>query len=155
VKSVGEARQPEIGWMILADKAEALNGKIYMLGGGFDRLVVRDIRNQPQVGIAMEVLVPREMAGQPIPLVLSREYPDGRAALPSIAAGNMTMPIMPTQLADGIEMLRGLIVITVSFDLPSAGTYIIGATLGEGLKKMVRLDIVVDPGVQEGRQTSD
>ena len=33
----------EIDFMLLADKAEVLGGKLYMMGGAWDRLTINDI----------------------------------------------------------------------------------------------------------------
>ena len=48
-----------IEWIILADAAEVVNGKVYMLGGGWDRIPAsqqdRDLR---QFAIALSMVVP-------------------------------------------------------------------------------------------------
>ncbi|MEZ4522775.1 MAG: hypothetical protein R3A46_14180 [Thermomicrobiales bacterium] len=47
-----------VEWMIMADSAEVVNGKLYLMGGGWDRLVVNQpFPNQQLISIAVSFSV--------------------------------------------------------------------------------------------------
>ena len=49
----------EVEWLILADSAQVVGNKLYLLGGGWDRLTVNTkFPAQRQVGIAIAIKVP-------------------------------------------------------------------------------------------------
>ena len=43
---------PEIEWLILADEAELVNGKLYMMGGGWDRITAQVLPWQQHMAVA-------------------------------------------------------------------------------------------------------
>ena len=49
----------QVEWLILADSAQVVGNKLYLLGGGWDRLTVNtDFPAQQRVGIALALKVP-------------------------------------------------------------------------------------------------
>lgn len=49
----------EIEWLILADAAQVVGNKLYLLGGGWDRLIAnKGFPLSQQIGIAMSINVP-------------------------------------------------------------------------------------------------
>jgi hypothetical protein len=51
--------RPYVEFLMTADRAEAINGKLYLMGGAWDRLWIGDFATQPHpVGIAICVVVP-------------------------------------------------------------------------------------------------
>jgi hypothetical protein len=50
--------QPFVEFLILADRAEALNGKLYMMGGAWDRLWIGDFAQTQTVSLAVGIVVP-------------------------------------------------------------------------------------------------
>jgi hypothetical protein len=49
---------PSVEFLLLADRAEAINGKLYLMGGAWDRLLVGDFAQPQAISIAVGVLVP-------------------------------------------------------------------------------------------------
>jgi hypothetical protein len=49
---------PFVEFLVLADRAEALNGKLYLMGGGWDRLMVADFGDPQSIWFAVGVVVP-------------------------------------------------------------------------------------------------
>lgn len=48
----------QVEWMIMADSAEIVNNKLYMMGGGWDTLVIkRDLPTRHTVSLALAVMV--------------------------------------------------------------------------------------------------
>ncbi len=69
---------PTIDFLILADHAEAINGKIYLMGGGWDVRAVRDFAQPVPLTLALAVLVPWTATNQRHHLRLRVEDADGR-----------------------------------------------------------------------------
>jgi hypothetical protein len=56
--------QPEIEFVILAERVEILHGKLYMMGGGYDRLVLDRPPQTLPITFAVGLLVPAEASGR-------------------------------------------------------------------------------------------
>jgi hypothetical protein len=63
-----ELDRPAIEFLLPADRAEAIGGKLYMLGGGWDRIAVSDFSQPVPLGIAIGLLIPRSRLGQELSL---------------------------------------------------------------------------------------
>jgi hypothetical protein len=50
--------KPTIDFLITADRAEAINGKLYLMGGAWDRLWVGDFTKPQSVSFAVGIVVP-------------------------------------------------------------------------------------------------
>ena len=50
--------QSRVEWLILADEAEVVNGKLYMMGGGWDRLTAQSLPWRQHMAIAVAIRVP-------------------------------------------------------------------------------------------------
>ena len=57
--------QVEIDFLLLADRAEVLNGKLYLMGGAWDRRQIRDIDSPVSLTIVVGVLVPWNLTNEP------------------------------------------------------------------------------------------
>ena len=55
----------DVDFLVLADYAEAINGKIYISGGGWDQLTVPSFPYQRQCGIAVGLRVEWEETNRP------------------------------------------------------------------------------------------
>jgi hypothetical protein len=51
-------RHTEIDYLLIADRAEVVNGKLYLMGGSFDRLQPPNFPFQLMLGIAVGIRVP-------------------------------------------------------------------------------------------------
>lgn len=68
---------PRIDTLMLADWAEALDGKLYVMGGGFTALRLRDFDRPHRCSLAAILRVPPADAGRPIPVSAHLETADG------------------------------------------------------------------------------
>ena len=50
--------QPYVEFLLLTDRSEAINGKLYLMGGGWDRLWVGDFGQPHDISFAVGVVVP-------------------------------------------------------------------------------------------------
>lgn len=73
---------------LIADHAEACNGKLYITGGCWDTLFATDFPTQhPHLSIAAALYVPWRATNQSHPIVLDLVDEDGRSALPAPIEG--------------------------------------------------------------------
>ncbi len=52
------ARKPEIDYLLVADRAEVVNGKLYLMGGAWDRISPTTFPHRMILGIALGVRIP-------------------------------------------------------------------------------------------------
>jgi hypothetical protein len=52
------SRQTEVDYLLVADRAEVVNGKLYLMGGGWDRLQPPSFPHRLTLGIALGVRIP-------------------------------------------------------------------------------------------------
>jgi hypothetical protein len=52
------ARKPEIDYLLVADRAEVVNGKLYLMGGSWDRIQPPSFPHRMMLGIALGVRIP-------------------------------------------------------------------------------------------------
>ncbi|MGI9020093.1 MAG: DUF6941 family protein [Solirubrobacterales bacterium] len=74
----------QIDFMFLADKAEALNGKLYVMGGGWDRIFMPQLPGPLPIpiSVAISILVPWNLTNRRFKFVLELTDADGnRVAL--------------------------------------------------------------------------
>ncbi len=77
--------QPEIDFLILADRAEGINGKLYLMGGGWQELYVSDFDHPAPVSLAVGVLVPWNATNQDHTLKVYLEHEDGTRLPPDVS----------------------------------------------------------------------
>ncbi|MCA9091135.1 MAG: hypothetical protein KDA90_21135 [Planctomycetaceae bacterium] len=56
---------------LLCDVARIQHGKLYIIGGGWERLAVKEIPTKSEFDIAIRILVPRSMLAKPLELKVS------------------------------------------------------------------------------------
>jgi hypothetical protein len=68
-----------VEWLILADAAEVVNNKLYLMGGGWDRLVVHsEFPVAQHFGVALSVVVPPEETDKAHEFALDVLNPHGK-----------------------------------------------------------------------------
>jgi hypothetical protein len=138
--------RPEVDFLLLADRAEAINGKLYMLGGAWERIGVVDFSQPLSISVAIGILVPwsatnqnhtmaleiRDADGKPIPFKVEATFVTGRPPFLSGETQRMLMAIPST-----------------SVTLPGPGSYVLAASIGGIEAKVVRFSAVqTQPGQQ-------
>jgi len=76
----------ERDYLILADRAEAVNGKLYIVGGGWDRVGMFQIPGPADFDVALGVLVGYNETNVPHQVQLALEDEDNKPVLPPINA---------------------------------------------------------------------
>ena len=118
--------QVEIDFLLLADRAEVLNGKLYMMGGAWDRRHIKDIASPVSLTIVVGALVPWNLTNEPHRLIVTIEDEDGALVPPEVEVTvNVGRPVDATQG----QSFRATAVINNRWQLPRYGTYRVEASV--------------------------
>ena len=124
----------EVDFLVLADRAEVLNGKLYMMGGAWDRQNIVNIESPVGLNIVIGVLVPWNLTNETHKLDIRVEDEDGQIISPSPSAIlNVGRPIQSTKG----QSFRAMAVIGDRWLLPGFGAYCVVASIsGEEAKRV-------------------
>jgi Family of unknown function (DUF6941) len=75
----------QVEYLVLADAVEALNGKLYMMGGGWDTMFVRDLTPPVALSFACGVEVPWNVTDDDHTLTVAIRDPDGAEVAPPLS----------------------------------------------------------------------
>ena len=119
--------EPSIDFVLLADRAEAINGKLYVMGGGWDRLWLTEFPKAFVASIAIGVIVP-----------WSATHTDHRLCVLVVTADETEIANAQVTFAAGAspQMKRGesqriLVAFTMSPTFPGPGTYKVKALIDD------------------------
>lgn len=127
--NIGDLNRPTIDFIILADRAEVLNGKLYMMGGGWERLNVRDFAQPQTIGCALGVIVPWNATNQRHSLTLRIETEDRAEVAGSHVEAAFTTG-RPALLEDA-QPQRVTFAVGRTLILPGPGQYRVVVTLND------------------------
>lgn len=118
----------EIDFLILADNAEGFNGKLYMMGGGWNDRQIVDFNRAFPVHVAVGILVPWGEAFQEHQFTLHLEDADGKTLGTQFNA-RFNVGAQPTAVRG--QPLRTILVIQGEWQVPQPGAYrMVGAVDG-------------------------
>jgi hypothetical protein len=109
-----------LDFLLLADRAEAINGKLYMVGGGFDRIGVPEIPGTVVYDLALGFLVEYNETNEPHTFSLTLEDEDGGVVLGPI--GGRVEVGRPAGMNPGQEQ-RVIIVLRGPFPIQGVGSF--------------------------------
>jgi hypothetical protein len=133
----------EVDFLILADRAETQNGKLYLMGGGWDRLLIPPAEEAVSFSIALGVLVPWNATNRQHRLRVTIEDFDGRPIDFTLEAG-FTTGRGPTMFPG--EVQRVMVAIpSITQRFPAPGKYTLAAQINGVVKKRVEFYAVRQP----------
>lgn len=134
----------DIEFLIVADAVEAVNGKLYMMGGGWDQWRSPSYPAPMRLGIALGVLVPWDETNQKHPVTISVLDTDGQNIVPPIRA-EVEVGRPPGMTLGSTQ--RAILAINASFPAPRASRYEIRAAAPDGPDKSVTFEaLLAGPG---------
>ncbi|MGI9609239.1 MAG: DUF6941 family protein [Acidimicrobiia bacterium] len=84
---------PTVDVALLADAVQAVRGKLFILGGGWDTLWVRSFpARHPSLAIGLRLRVPSSWGEETLKLSVELQDADGAAILPHPLAHTITLP---------------------------------------------------------------
>jgi hypothetical protein len=130
----------EIEFLIIADAVEAANGKLYMIGGAWDRWTSHSYPSPMRLGIAIGLLVPWDETNQRHRISVSIVDADGKAVVPQIEAG-VEVGRPPGMRLGSAQ--RAVLAINAGFPLPNPGRYEVRVAAPNEIEKKVTFDAVL------------
>ena len=130
--------QPEVEFLLLADAVEALQGKLYMLGGAWDKWFAASYPTQARMGIALGISVPWESTNVKIPIKLRILDADGQLIGPGEISSAVEVG-RPPGITPGTRQ-RAILALNTFFPLERAGRFEVRAQVGEGAERTVSFD---------------
>lgn len=131
-----ELERTTIDFLILADRVEAVNGKLYMMGGAWDQLNVANFQAPVMMSLALAVMVPWNETNETHEMELYIETEDGVPLEPRIH-GKLNTGRPPTAVKG--QSFRSIVAVNGIWVFPGPGTYRVVASLGNGETKKVCL----------------
>jgi hypothetical protein len=116
----------DVEFLILADRAEVLNGKLYMMGGAWDHVFATNLEGSIPLHIACGVLIPYLETDDQHTLEVAFEDTDGTAVVPSFSLAFKTG--RPPTLEKGAKM-RLPLAFETRIKFPKFDAYTISATV--------------------------
>lgn len=135
----------EIDFLILADAAQVAEGKLYLMGGGWDRLAVNALPAAHLAGFAVGVLVPWTETNTAHALTLTIADEDGGEVMPPVAI-NVEVG-RPSGLPAGSEQ-RVLVAFNAQISLPTLGGYAVTLSLNGEPRKRARFTVAAGPNLR-------
>jgi len=145
-----DLNEPTIEFFILADYAEAVGGKLYMMGGGWDRYFVEDFSKPVAFSFAVGILVPWNATNirhtvQVTIEDLDRKKPINFNVNAGFKAGR------PSHIEDGETQRTMLTIPKVGAMFPGSGTYQAVARIVGGHERRVEFRLLQAPTIQVSR----
>lgn len=110
----------DLDFLILADKAEALNGKLYLMGGGFTNLYLVQLPGPAFVDLAIGLNFDYHETGEQHEMSVALEDADDQPVAPAMV---LPLPIgRPPGLPPG-DSLRLVMAVRGPFQIESEGLY--------------------------------
>ena len=129
----------EVEFLILADAVQAVNGKLYMLGGGWTTLHAPTIPTTYPLGIALGFRVPWQETNQVHRLEIKMMDADGASVIPPIQA-ELEMG-RPPGLRPGAEQ-SAVIAVNAAIKFADVGRYEVQAAVEGQTVRVVPFDVV-------------
>ncbi|MBM4416833.1 MAG: hypothetical protein FJ033_00740 [Chloroflexi bacterium] len=125
----------DVDFLLMADRAEAINGKLYMLGGAWDRIGVADFQKPILFSVAIGMLVPWNATNMSHTVLLTIRDADAHPVNFRIEASFVTG--RPPQLNGETQRVL-LAVPNATALLRGPGQYLLSAAINGRESKVVR-----------------
>lgn len=91
-----DALGPTVDIALLADAVQAVRGKLFVLGGGWDTLWVRQLpARHPSLAIGLRLRVPVSWHSESLRLAVELQDADGKLVLPRSLSHDIELPSRP------------------------------------------------------------
>lgn len=134
--------RPTIDFALLADAVQVVQGKLYVLGGGWDTLFVGDFpARHPSLGIGLRIRVPWSWTDRQITVGVDIQDEDGGRVLPTRPLRQGLRVTRPTGIPDGsdIGISRSFTFNNLTFPAEGAHSFVI--TLDDDVVSRLRFSV--------------
>ena len=137
--------EPAIEVAILADAVQAAAGKLYVLGGGWDTLLVPRFPARHSMGIGVKVRIPWTMTGRDFTLAVELQDEDGRPVPNSARLRHGFRAVRPPHHPEGIDVSVVRALTFANVPLPGPGGYAFSVLLGDVERARLRFRVLERP----------
>lgn len=134
--------RPAVDFALLADAVQVVQGKLYVLGGGWDTLFVVDFpARYPTLGLGLRVRVPWSWTDQVLVIGVDLQDEDGGRVLPTPPVAQGVKIARPQGIPEGsdVGVARSFTFNNISF--PSAGAYSFVVSLNDEVASRLRFSV--------------
>jgi hypothetical protein len=141
---MSEIDSVDVEYLLVCDAAQAVNGKLYLLGGAWERILLPQLPGRPQLPffIAIGITVPWSLTNQKIRFTLDLLDADGQE-LAQIVKAELEAGRAPG-LTPG-SMIRIPLTGPAQPDFPEAGRYVFRASVDDKPLRSIAIDVAVAP----------
>ena len=133
-----------IEWLILADAATVVERKLYLMGGGWDKLTVNSLPHPQTMAVAMSILVPWVDANEQRTFSIEVQTDDGESLASVPGQFEVGRPPGARQGQD----LRAQVAIGIHFEFTGLGGYVVIASVEGAEPERYSFNVVAGPGLQ-------
>ena len=119
---------PTVDVALLADSVQAVRGKLFILGGGWDTLWVRQLpARHPSLAIGLRLRVPVSWNSESLTLSVELQDADGKPVLPRPLSHHIDLPTTPPQSsgASDFGLIRSFTFNNLRFEREGAYSFVI------------------------------
>ncbi len=140
--NLDEEIRPIVDYALLADAVQVVQGKLYVLGGGWDTLFVPGFPARfPSLGVGLRIRVPWSWADQVVVIGVDLQEEDGARVLPSPPLTQGLKVTRPDGLPEGSDLgvARSFTFNNITF--PKAGGYSFVISIDEQIASRLRFSV--------------
>lgn len=141
-----EEIRPAVDYALLADAVQVVQGKLYVLGGGWDTLFVPGFPARfPSLGVGLRVRVPWSWADQVVVIGVDLQEEDGGRVLPTAPLTQGLKVSRPPGLPEGSDLgvARSFTFNNITF--PKEGGYSFVISIDEQVTSRLRFSVRLRP----------
>ncbi|MGH3650728.1 MAG: DUF6941 family protein [Acidimicrobiia bacterium] len=119
---------PTVDVALLADAVQAVRGKLFVLGGGWDTLWVRQLpARHPSLAIGLRLRIPFSWSSESLELSVELQDEDGHPLLPRPLSHDLRLPSTRPQssTASDFGLVRSFTFNNLQFDREGAYSFVI------------------------------
>lgn len=121
-----ESIGPTVDVALLADAVQAVNGKLFILGGGWDTLWVRSLPvRHPSLAIGFRLRVPTSYAADELTLSVELQDEDGKAVLPRSLSHRVRLDSPRSSDATDLGLVRSFTFNNLMFEKEGSYSFVI------------------------------
>lgn len=139
--------QPGIDFALLADAVQVLQGKLYVLGGGWNTLFVSQFpARHPALGVGLRVRVPWSWTDRPLKIGIDLQDEDGARVLPVPIVQGVKVG-RPPGLPDGSDIVVARSFTFNNLTFPRQGGYSFVISVDDTVGERLRFTVLERPRV--------
>jgi hypothetical protein len=134
---------PAVDFALLADAVQVLQGKLYVLGGGWNTLFVSGFpARHPSLGVGLRVRVPWSWTDRSLVIGVDLQDEDGARMLPGNAISQSVKVSRPAGMPDGSDVVLARSFTFNNLTFPKPGGYSFVISLDEEIADRLRFTVL-------------